>query len=249
MFFRLGTSDTRSEGEIVIRSQWDIHRDDAERPYSITEKWTLMGELIDTTSAGLLAKIEVLETNYNPALMSRIPFAGLYFTTNSPSHLYWDASASISGIEMTGGIRYPNAGGVQHLISRNYEIDLQAQFEIAGTSKLIGYQERISWKGNGGPRIAAIETRNTNPVFQQVSAKTACMLVQAGSATGRFDYPMGAVPPALYPTYLQNPEEAIDFDAPKMYPRGTYHDFTVRWNYMHIMPVRTSARPNFYPKG
>lgn len=249
MFFRLGTRDTRSEGEVLVRAMWEILRDDADRPYSYIQKWTLLGELIDTTSAGLLGQIQVLEAAYNPAVMPQIGFAGLYFTTNSPSHLYWNASQSISGIQMTGGIRYPDAGGVQHLISRKYEIDLQAQFEINGTSKLIGFQERLSWKGNGGRRIAAIETRNTDPVFQQVSKKTPVMLIQSGSATGRFDYPMDAVPNSLYPDFLQNPEDAIDFDPVKMSPRGIYHDYTVRWSYMHILPFRTSARPTRYPRG
>lgn len=248
MYFRLGTRYTHQEGELTVRNAWEIHRDDADRAYAVTQKWTLAGELITTDSATLLTQIYNLEQAYNPRMMATVGFAGLFFNSTTPSHIYWNAPATISGIKMTGGIRYPIAGSVQHLTCRNYEIDLEAMFEIPGASPLISFNERLEWRGNGGPRIACLETRNTDPVFQQVSAKTPVMLMQTGQCTGRRSYAESYIPNPLFPQYLQNPDDALTYEDPKPTQRGLYTNFTVKWAYQFILPRRVRALPHYYPR-
>jgi hypothetical protein len=249
VYFKLGNIHTHPTGEVLITHTRDILRDESDRPYATTERWKLRGEIIAADASALSTAVNVLNTKYNPAIVAAQPYAGLFYDSGTASHLYWQSAASTSGIKLVDGIHHPQGGGVQHLLSRFYECTLEATFEIYGTSKLIGYAERLEWKGNGGRRIAGIETRNTEPVFQIVSQRTPVMLVQSGHATGRFSYPEGAVPRPLYPDYLQNPEDSWAYDPPKRTQRGILTDYTVRWTYNFILPKRLRVLPHFYPRG
>lgn len=248
MYFKLGTIHTHPAGEVLVTHTREILRDSADRAYATVEKWKLRGEIISTSSTALATAISVLEGKYNPIVVAAQPYAGLFYDSGTASHLYWNATASITGIKVSDGINFPQGGGVQHLTSRMFDVGLEATFDIAGSSKLVDYSERIDWKGNGKHRIAALETRNTDPVFQTVSQRTPVMLTQTGHATGRFDYPYNAVPPPFFPDYLQNPDDAIGFDQPKRNQRGFFTDHTIRWTYNFILPRRfLNIRPHFYP--
>jgi len=247
VYFKLGAIHTHPTGEILVTHTRDILRDGSDRAYATVERWKLRGEIIAASSSALAAAIAVLDAKYNPLTIASLPYIGLFYDSGTASHLYWNGYAAIGGIKLVSGPHYTQGGGVQHLISRVFECELEATFEIAGSSKLVDYAERIGWRGNGGRRIAGIETRNTEVVFQVVSQRTPVMLVQTGHATGRFNYPDGAVPPPFFPQYLQNPDDALDRDPPKRTQRGIYIEHTVHWTYNFILPRRLGLRPHFYP--
>jgi hypothetical protein len=68
------------------------------------------------------------------------------------------------------------------------------------------------------------------PVQQITSQSTPVIVIQSGEAVGAAAYPLSFVPPALFPAFLDNPDEAIVTESPRI-DGLVATDYVIRWAY------------------
>lgn len=246
MYFQYGNY-AHAVGEVDLRTSCRTVFDAADRPSTYVERWDLYGQLQDVSPAALTALANSMQAYYGqPAYQ-----AGLFISAGVPSHNYWIASNTISGIRLVAPPGYPDGTRIQFVNARDYIISLEAEFVYPGSRNLTEFHETLEMTGNGGPRIVTIELRRGKPVTQQVSESTPVVLIQHGSATGRFRYPYEAVPPPLFPNYLNGPEVRPIKEGARF--RGnSFTDWALRWNYVMILPknpgngINPHLQPRYY---
>lgn len=240
MYFRFGNY-VHANNEVNLTTQRENIYDDARRPIGYRERWTLQGQLQQSTPALVSAAQGALEIGYT----QRASSAGLYFDDGTPTPHYINANNTFGGIMVVTPPGFPDGTRIQFVNARDYVIVLESEVYSRNSYNIIAYTESIEIMGEGGPRIVMIETRNTTPQLQQVSAATGVTVVQSGSATGRFFYPPRQTP--LFPQYVNSPETRRGKKDPQlMFDR--YTNYQVTWSYTMLIPFRVDAQPFFYPR-
>lgn len=239
MYFQ--TSSYRHQnGEVMLLTASDSIYDDAERPIGWKEKWTIQGQL-----QGPAATLSLLAADLEARYRQPITFAGLFYDNAAVTHHYWLASRTLGGIKVVAPPGYPDGSRVQFVNARDYTISLEAEFVSERQRNVIAFTETIQQIGDGGQRLVALETRNSNPVIQRTSKRSPVQLVQSGSITGRWHYER---PPAsLFPANTSSPESRFQQHTPQ-YRNGTYTNYRVDYSYMIVLPYVVTYLPNFFPR-
>lgn len=240
MFFRYGNY-AHPSNEVNLTTVRDNIYDDARRPIGYKERWTIVGQLQANTPALVAAAQANLDIQYT----QRAQVAGLFFDDGSSTPHFWNAGATLGGIRVVTPPGYPDGTRIQFVNARDYVIMLEAEFFSLAVNNTIAFTETIDFLGDGGARIVMIETRNSIPQIQQVSQATGVVLVQSGSAMGRFFYPPRPAP--LFPQYLNSPDTKRNKKDPS-YIRDTYINYPISWSYTMLLPVNTDIQPHYYPR-
>lgn len=240
MYFRFGNY-AHADGEVNLTTNRENIYDDARRPIGYRERWTLQGQLQASTPALVSAAQNRLDLAYTQKPVT----AGLYFTGGTASPHVWNARNTLGGIRVVTPPGFPDGTRIQFVNARDYVIVLEAEFFSLTINNVIAYTESIEFIGDGGPRLVMIETRNSYPQIQQVSAATGVILVQSGSATGRFYYPQRMAP--LLPAYVNGPDTKRGKKDPTL-TRDVYTNYQVSWSYTMLLPSDIEASPNYYPR-
>lgn len=230
VFFQFG-SYLHAVGEVELITSSRTLYDAADRPYGMVERWDIKGQLQASTPAALSALANTMLAVYSvPAGQ-----AGLFITAGLPSHNYWIAANTLSGIRVVAPPGFPDGSRIQFVNARDYLISLEAEFPHPAGHNLIEFHESLQLIGTGGARLVALELRRGKPVIQQVSEFTPVILIQSGGAVGRFRYPYEAVPTPLFPAYLNGPDAKPMKDGAR-YRGNTYTDWPLRWDYTMVLP-------------
>jgi hypothetical protein len=97
----------------------------------------------------------------------------------------------------------------------------------------LSYNEAITSRGTGGPRIVVLETMNGPVVKQIVSKSTPVYITQSGSATGMYGYP--AVPPPIDPGNEIADRRTIQRNLPTTISQsGKQSIFRISWSYEFV---------------
>lgn len=232
---------THAASDVALTVRREATFDEAERVNGYKEFWGLSGELQAANASALTTAMAALQRAYQGTL-SRV---SLYEDGGTLTHHDLTASNSVAGIIVANPPSYPQGGRDQYVLRRSYEIALMAEYR-GGSFNVIAWTETIDITGSGGPRIAAIETRNTGVQMQQVSSRTPVIVTQSGQAVGRLSQPVppGPLLPAIYE---QGPERRRSATSPRL--RGNrYEEYGVAWSYTFLLPVPGSATPTPWPK-
>ena len=139
--------------------------------------------------------------------------------------------------------------GAEYTTFRNYQIIAECDISILEVLSQIGigggkgrnqqggitlsYNEVISTRGTGGPRIVVLETMGGPPVKQVVSKQTSVYTTQSGSATGMYGYP--TVPPPLDPANEIADRRLVQKEIPtSVSPFGKESIYKISWSYEFV---------------
>lgn len=239
MYFRFG-SYIHAANEVNLTTTRESIYDDARRPIGYKERWTIQGQLQASTPALVNQAQYFLDVGYT----QRAAIAGLYFDDGTATANFWNATLTLGGIRVVTPPGYPDGTRIQFVNARDYVIVLEAEFFGLNPNNTIAFTETIEFIGEGGPRIVMIETRNSYPQLQQVSQATGVVVVQSGSATGRFYYPRRPQP--LFPQYLNSPENKYSKKDPSL-TYQYYTNFPISWSYTMYLPQAIDSNPHYYP--
>jgi hypothetical protein len=157
------------------------------------------------------------------------------------------SNQSRSGV-MIASLNYPVGEGAEYTTFRNYQIIAECDISILEIVDMVGgrgrgrnqqggitlsYNEVISSRGTGGPRIVVLETMSGPPVKQIVSSQTSVYKTQSGSATGVYGYP--PVPPPMDPANEIADRRVIQQELPStVSPNGKESIYKVSWSYEFV---------------
>ena len=231
---------THTVAEVALSVSEELLFDEANRPTSTLKRWAIQGQLQAASATALTTAMAALTIAYNGTL-DRVE---LYEDGGTLTHHALYASLTIDGIRVIRPPSFPQGGRDQYVIVRDYTIELEAEVPNTAASNIISFQESVSRTGGGGPRIVAIETRDSEVRMQQVSKKTPVFIVQSGRAVGRFFRPSAPAP--LLPLYENSPEQRITHVSPRRRGRAE-ENYTTEWEYHMILPVKVNVSPNRWP--
>lgn len=240
MYFRFG-SYIHPPGEVNLTTNRESIYDDAQRPIGYLERWMIQGQLQASTPGQIAVLQRALDIGYS----QRAASAGLYFDNGAATPHFLNANTTYGGIRVVSPPGFPDGTRIQFVNARDYIITLEAEIYSNQSRNIISYTESVEFLGDAGPRLVMIETRNSQPQIQQVSQATGMIVVQTGSAMGRFYYPPRQTP--LFPPYVNGPDTRRGKTAPTLrYDR--YTNYGVSWSYTMLLPVPVDGQPFFYPR-
>lgn len=243
MYFDYGGIYVHADNEVEFTTSRRVLRDDAERVIGWVERWDILGHLYASGPTAISTAATALQAGYNNGYMPS--YAGLMISAGVPSHNYWLASNTISGIKVVAPPGFPQGTRLEFVNDRTYVVSLEAEFVNFSAKNLVAFTETISQQGGGGQRLVTLETRYDLPVVQRVSRYTPIRLVQQGMAVGRFGWP--SYPDPVLPDYLNDAETTIMRSGPHL--RGVnYENYQIQWTYvMNVAQVPGPAYPNKWP--
>ncbi len=223
-----------NEVTLVIRAETQFSP--RREAYAVKVIWIIRGVLLDTTVAGLTARIAALQAAYN--------FGGdtiaLYNDDGSLTAHVLDSSSAIGGVRINRPPTFLKGDGTEYVTKREYEIEVEALYPFTGTA-LLEFTETVSLSGAGGPRFVYKQPLFGLPIKQQVAQFTTFKATQSGSAVGWFDYP--PFPNALFPA-----DEKVDLrsqsrESPSVW-NGDAVRFPISWSYTFESNQPLQANPN-----
>jgi hypothetical protein len=144
--------------------------------------------------------------------------------------IYVLPSAGSRGVRIVQSDFWTEDGKAHYATGHPARVTFQAEYTISDADPLVHFRESITRIGNGGQRTVMQELDFGAPIQQIVSQSTPVTVIQSGEAVGASAYPLSFVPPPLYEGYLENPEEAISTESPRI-DGLVATDYVIRWNY------------------
>lgn len=135
-------------------------------------------------------------------------------------------SQTINGTRVTQPPTFGNLDGAEYTTFVTYSITIEG--DVQGDTNLLAYEEKLSFRGNGGPRLAYLEPIVGEPIKQQTTQRTISKVIQSGRALGLSGYPTVNGP--LFPGDEDGEQRGIDLDAPKNL-LGYRSEFAIQWSY------------------
>lgn len=240
MYLRYGTY-SHETGECAITIQKESVLSAENNRIGWKEIWNISGMLRASTTSELTTKIRALETAYS------VNGRDLVLLNDDGSET---AHKLISNRSRTGvmiqKLDYPAGEGAEYTTFRNYTLIAECDFSILESFDIVGggkgkkgggislsYNEVITYRGSGGPRIVVLETMGGDPVKQIVSKRTPRYKTQSGSATGLYAYPQ--IPPPLDPDNEISDRRVTQYDLPSTVSAfGKESIFRVNWSYEFV---------------
>lgn len=243
MYLKYGNY-THETGECAIVIQKESVLNAENNKVGWKEVWQISGMLRGTDAADLTTKIKALETAYGVNGRDLI----LLNDNGTETAHKLISNRSRSGVMITR-LDYPVGEGAEYTTFRNYQIIAECDISILETLDLVGggkgkkggggggitltYNEAITTRGTGGPRVVVIETMGGPVVKQIVSAQTAQYKTQSGSATGMYGYP--TVPPPIDPANEIADRRVIQQELPITVSQfGKQSIFKISWSYEFV---------------
>lgn len=242
MYLKYGTY-THETGECAIVIQKESVLNAENNKVGWKEVWQISGMLRGTDAADLTTKIKALETAYGVNGRDLI----LLNDNGTETAHKLISNRSRSGVMITR-LDYPVGEGAEYTTFRNYQIIAECDISILETLDLVGggkgknrggggitltYNEAITTRGTGGPRVVVIETMGGPVVKQIVSAQTSQYKTQSGSATGMYGYP--TVPPPIDPANEIADRRVIQQELPITVSQfGKQSIFKISWSYEFV---------------
>lgn len=219
--------------------QWRIYNQRG-RAQLLRKRMTIEGEIIADGQAAINARMGQIQSAFALEGGTCVLLTDAGAETN-----YRLDSSAVSGVRIIEGPSFHIQDGKAHFATGlPFSITLEADYLVNDGDSLVSWSERVTRIGNGGPRVATIELDNGLPIRQIVSASTPVQIIQSGEAVGATTWPN--FPGAIFPAYLDNPEEAEGSDAPRTNGLG-FLDFPIHWQYRHTLPYNPGTiRPNVY---
>lgn len=242
MYLKYGNY-THEAGEcaIVIQKESVLNADNNKVGWK--EVWQISGMLRGTSASDLTTKIRAMESAYG---VNGRDLKLLNDDGSETAHKLI-SNQSRSGV-MIASLNYPVGEGAEYTTFRNYQIIAECDISILEIVDMVGgrgrgrnqqggitlsYNEVISSRGTGGPRIVVLETMGGPPVKQIVSNQTAVYKTQSGSATGVYGYPQ--VPPPMDPANEIADRRVIQQELPStVSPNGKESIYKVSWSYEFV---------------
>lgn len=190
-FIRYGNY-SHAEDEVAFEIQRVANFDDAGLVYSITQFWTLSGELLrgaGETQNGLRDRCVTLENAYSAQGRDLV----FYLAAGNPSHHLIRSADTIGGTKVTHPVDWLNSGGAEYVSHRSYRIQLEAEVPVSTRSQLTFFREILTFEG-GGPKVRSQESVKGLPRDQMVKRFTTYRATQSGEITGRYAYPSLPLP-------------------------------------------------------
>src|SRR5574343_633206 len=145
---------------------------------------TLMGHLCVSGQAAIKSAIQSLEAAYRYDLASpNSGDAGLYHDDGTVSAHFLNTSQSINGVRVLS-FSFPKEDGGEYATGRSYSVVLQADFMQDWEDTIYDFEERVTFKGGGGPSWELIPVAAGKPILRVNSVITPQIIVQEGQATG-----------------------------------------------------------------
>jgi hypothetical protein len=144
--------------------------------------------------------------------------------------IYSLPSGGSRGVRILQNDFWTEDGKAHYATGHPLRVTFQAEYTVSDLDPLVHFRESITRIGNGGPRYVMQELDFGTPIQQVVSDQTPVIVIQAGEAVGAAAYPNAYVPAPLYPAYLDNPDEAISTESPRI-DGLTPTDYAIRWQY------------------
>lgn len=185
----------------------------------------------------IAALIDTYSVNYQ--------HCGLLHDNGSQTRHYLNNAApnNISGNRVL--YRSWNRGdGDEYATVRTFYIVIGAMFDEAD-SGLYAYREEIQIHGTGGPSWEWVEGQTVAPTQQAVFGLTRQVIDQYGSIVGVNTWPIGNVPPPLFPAWEQPHKRVQKYEYPKWFG-NQYRLFGYQWSYHMESPAGQVAIPNLY---
>jgi hypothetical protein len=197
----------------------------------------------DQTKALLTTALQSLEAAYAVDNQN----CGLYLPDGVTATAHVLTSANTFGgvkvIQPPTYIEGPWTGQIEYLNRRSYSIVLRA--EVRTGTGVHSYRERLTIKGNGGPRWRYSPQEVGDPQKQTLQTATTFFYIQEGQAIGRQAYP---TPPApLFPTLEHGPLRELAYDSPQdLNAAGNPEMYPISWKYVQEATV-SQLFPGFLP--
>ncbi len=208
----------------------------------------LLGELIYTGQDTLRNKMNELIAAY----ADNYKDFGLYHDdgTPSPHFIQNNHPDNYSGNLITYR-SWPRGEPDEYATVRTFQIIIEATF-INPDSNLVEWRESVALQGTGGPkwewRKAWVRTGGIiTPVdFQiQTNPATTQWIYQYGYAEGLTVYPVGNVPPPLFPAWEEQWKRSWIQHDPERLGQG-FVRFPLSWQYVMQAPTGQSVAPNLF---
>lgn len=239
MYLKYGNY-THETGECAIVIQKESVLNAENNKVGWKEMWQISGMLRGADASELTSKIRALETAYGVNGRDLI----LLNDDGSETAHKLISNQSLTGVMITR-LDYPEGAGAEYTTFRNYRIIAECDISIlevfsqpglgkgkgrGGAGITLTYNEVISTRGSGGPRVVLLETIGGGVIKQVVSNETIQYRIQSGTATGMYGYP--AVPPPLEPANEIADRRVIQKEIPtSISPHGKETIYKISWSY------------------
>lgn len=244
MYFKYGNFQHDSNLVDVESFTQQVVRNSRGGRERIVKTLTIAGDLIPSTASqsAIRSKIEALEAAYNTDGLD----AGLYHDDGSKSPHFLDSSQSLSGV-LVKSLNYPqgdNPRRGEYVTTRKFRIVLEAEYFDDLADGIVLWQENITTRGDGGPRMAVQELDSAPAVIEQVSDYTPVFVTQSGRAVGLSGWPVPSFPLTAPGLIQQGPGTVFSPDHPERSGNG-YLNYPVSWRYEFVS--NGSSLGSYYP--
>jgi len=147
---------------------------------SQTKTLSLWGELIYSSTASIISKINEVEQAYS---QDYLDFR--YTVGGSEAHTLLNSSNCISGVKVLQR-SFPKGDPSQLATTRSFSVTLQATYDVSEVD-LVSWTESIRTIGTGGPKFFVVETI-AGPIAIYVTLNSAQYYSQQGMAVGYSNY-------------------------------------------------------------
>ena len=130
--------------------------------------------------------------------------------------------------------------------TRSFTISLVARF-VDSYSSVLYFSERLSIRGNGGPRWEYNERWLGTPVREEISERTPVEIIQRGIVIGTIG--LVAAPPPWFPDDEHGPDRFVERISPTLHGHDSFDrptHYGVTYSYRFFMPTVPDTRPNFW---
>jgi len=222
--------------------------------WAVLKKLHLVGEIQftpaeDAATAGDIdarqALFDTKITALRDAYATNYHNGGLYHSNGTPTKHALDTTQAnnISGTRVA--YRSWNRGaGDEYATVRTFYIILEALFDEAD-SGLYAYREQIRMNGTGGEHWQWVENPLLIPIKQTIARFTHQTIVQWGQIVGVNFWPLGNVPPPIYPQWEHQPHRTTEYEYPTWFGNA-YRLYGYSWRYYMEAPLGQVAVPNLY---
>lgn len=191
-------------------------------PLKLIVTWNLSGILQADDPVTLTAKMRQMEIAYS----STAGIAGFFLDDGTPANII---GPGMSGVKVMSGPNWIGQYPAEHSTFRSYNLVLECEYE-SGYAGIVGFQETLTFRGNGGPVITWFTTINNGVIGQETAPASRCFATQSGTIIGYGDY-LSAPPPLWFYPYLKNPEEQAAKKSGRRVGHGAVREYERSYSY------------------
>jgi hypothetical protein len=168
---------------------------------------------------------------------------GLVMSDGTPTNHYLDQlQPNIISPVRVAYRSWPRGAGDEYVTARTYYIILEADFDESA-SNLYEFRETLLFSGLAGPAWEYVISQTGAPLQQQLAGLTTQTVIQSGLAVGSTGWPLGYLPPPLWPAANEHQDRRRIVPGDPKFFGVSHRYYPLSWTYVFEFAAAQSGVP------